>query len=99
MLVNDLEADLQSYGLVPFSSVFFGGGTPSLMPPEHLEPLFKNLKSLDLIQPDTEITLEANPGSIDLGHLQGYLALGVSRLSIGVQSFNHEVLKLSLIHI
>ena len=93
MLVNDLESDAQSYGLVPLSSVFFGGGTPSLMPPEHLEPLFTKLKSLDLIHPDTEITLEANPGTLDLGHLEGYLALGVNRLSIGVQSFNREVLK------
>ncbi len=93
MLVNDLETDLESYGSEQLVSVFFGGGTPSLMPPEHLEPLFVKLKSLNLIQPHTEITLEANPGTFDLGHLEGYLALGINRLSVGVQSFNHEVLK------
>ena len=93
MLVNDLETDLESYGLDPLVSVFFGGGTPSLMPPEHLEPLLGKLRSLELIQSDTEITLEANPGTLDFGHLEGYFALGIKRLSIGVQSFNQDVLK------
>ena len=92
-LVHDLEADLERFGATPFISLFFGGGTPSLFPPNHLEPLFKRLRDLDLIASDTEITLEANPGTLDLGHLDGYRDLGINRLSVGVQSFNGEVLK------
>jgi oxygen-independent coproporphyrinogen-3 oxidase len=98
-LVEDLEADLQDFGHRPFSSIFFGGGTPSLMPPEALAPLFDALDRHQLVDPSTEITLEANPGTRDLGHLAGYRSLGVNRLSIGVQSFNAESLsKLGRVH-
>jgi putative oxygen-independent coproporphyrinogen III oxidase len=92
-LVHDLNADLERYGSIPFVSLFFGGGTPSLFPPQHLEPLFQRLRDLDLVSDHTEITLEANPGTLDRGHLSGYRDLGINRLSIGVQSFNEEVLK------
>jgi putative oxygen-independent coproporphyrinogen III oxidase len=92
-LLHDLDADLERYGSIPFVSLFFGGGTPSLFPPQHLEPLFQRLKDLNLISDNTEITLEANPGTLDLGHLSGYHDLGINRLSVGVQSFNQEVLK------
>ena len=92
-LVHDLNADLERYGPTPFISLFFGGGTPSLFPPNHLQPLFQRLRDLDLISNDTEITLEANPGTLDLWHLSGYRDLGINRLSIGVQSFNGDVLK------
>lgn len=92
-LLHDLNADLERYESIPFVSLFFGGGTPSLFPPQHLEPLFQRLKDLDLVSDHTEITLEANPGTLDLGHLSGYRDLGINRLSIGVQSFNEDVLK------
>ena len=92
-MVRDLTADLECYGSIPFVSLFFGGGTPSLFPTQYLEPLFQRLRDLDLISDHTEITLEANPGTLDLGHLSGYRDLGINRLSIGVQSFNEEVLK------
>jgi len=87
-LVEDLEADLEDFGHQPLKSIFFGGGTPSLMPPQALEPLFAVLDRHRLINAATEISLEANPGTRDLGHLAGYQALGVNRISIGVQSFN-----------
>tara|TARA_Y100000991_G_scaffold148192_1_gene112241 strand:+ start:1103 stop:2224 length:1122 start_codon:yes stop_codon:yes gene_type:complete len=93
VLVNDLDADLERYGSTPFVSLFFGGGTPSLFPPKHLKPLFQRLNDLSLISSGTEISLESNPGTLDLGHLQGYHDLGINRLSIGVQSFNKDVLK------
>ncbi len=92
-LVNDLNADLERYGSTPFVSLFFGGGTPSLFPPKHLEPLFKRLRDLSLISSETEISLESNPGTLDLGHLTGYHSLGINRLSVGVQSFNSNVLR------
>jgi putative oxygen-independent coproporphyrinogen III oxidase len=91
-LVRDLENDLERYGAQPFGSVFFGGGTPSLMPPEALKPLFQILQSSGLIDQSTEITIEANPGTRDLGHLPGYFDLGINRLSIGVQSFQQQQL-------
>lgn len=92
MLRQDLASDLQAFDSIPFVSVFFGGGTPSLMPPEHLHPLFDDLYRQGLIDLSTEITLEANPGTLDLNHLTGYLELGVNRLSIGVQSFQSHCL-------
>jgi len=91
-LLRDLEHDLTRYGEQPFSSVFFGGGTPSLMPPDTLQPLFQRLHESGLVSSDTEITLEANPGTRDLGHLPGYRSLGINRLSIGVQSFQESQL-------
>ena len=92
-LVDDLSADLERYGSTPFISLFFGGGTPSLFPPKHLEPLFQRLNDLSLISSTTEISLESNPGTLDLDHLKGYHDLGINRLSVGVQSFNRDVLK------
>jgi oxygen-independent coproporphyrinogen-3 oxidase len=88
-----LSADLERYGSTPFISLFFGGGTPSLFPPKHLEPLFQRLNDLSLISSTTEISLESNPGTLDLDHLKGYHDLGINRLSVGVQSFNRDVLK------
>ena len=61
------------------------------MPPQTLAPLLNRLASLGLISDETEITLEANPGTLDLDHLIGYRDLGINRLSVGVQSFNAEV--------
>lgn len=93
MLCHDLTADLKIFGQEPFVSIFFGGGTPSLMPPDDFKPLFNTLHNYNLINSATEITLEANPGTLDLDHLSGYKALGVNRLSIGVQSFQAHCLK------
>ena len=92
-LLSDLDHDLARYGETPFVSVFFGGGTPSLMPPSALEPLMHALHARGLIDQATEVTLEANPGTRDLGHLQGYRELGINRLSIGVQSFQSRQLE------
>ena len=93
MLCDDLAVDAQYLEGRAFRSVFFGGGTPSLMPPECLEPLFEQLWSHQWIGASTEITLEANPGTLDLNHLSGYRALGDNRLSIGVQTFDPEGLQ------
>lgn len=92
-LLKDLDSDLERYGSQPFVSVFFGGGTPSLMPPQTLAPLLNRLVSLELVSDATEITLEANPGTLDLDKLIGYRDLGINRLSVGVQSFNPVVLR------
>ena len=89
-LCDDLTADAHFLGNRRFQSVFFGGGTPSLMPPDALAPLFDRLHQNHWIDDTTEITLEANPGTLDLGHFAGYRALGVNRLSIGVQTFHAD---------
>ena len=75
------------------SSIFFGGGTPSLMPPEAVGHVLDTIASLWSVSPDVEITLEANPTSIEAENFRGYRAAGVNRVSVGVQALNDEDLK------
>jgi oxygen-independent coproporphyrinogen-3 oxidase len=83
----------------PVPTVFFGGGTPSLMPVEHLASIFEALRASFDTEPDAEVTLEANPGTVDLEYLRAIVALGVNRLSFGVQSFDDgELRELDRIH-
>ena len=77
----------------PVTTVFFGGGTPSLMPLEELSPIMEGLRSAFDLPPDAEVTLEANPGSLDQPYLRALLHLGFNRLSIGVQSFHDDELR------
>lgn len=65
----------------PIRSVYFGGGTPSLFPPQELERLFEALNLKLNLAADCEISMEANPGTVDLTSLKGYKALGVNRIS------------------
>ena len=76
----------------PFTSVFIGGGTPSLLSGDEVHALMASLRDAFSILPDAEVTIEANPESLDAGKLEGYLDAGVTRLSIGVQSFDDELL-------
>jgi oxygen-independent coproporphyrinogen-3 oxidase len=75
------------------SSVFFGGGTPSLMDPATVAGILDAIAGAWSIAPDAEITLEANPTSVEAGRFRGYRAAGVNRLSIGVQAFDDRDLK------
>ncbi|MEI7599289.1 MAG: radical SAM family heme chaperone HemW [Aestuariivirga sp.] len=75
------------------TSIFFGGGTPSLMPPEAVGHVLETIASLWSMSPDVEITLEANPTSIEAENFRGYRAAGVNRVSVGVQALNDEDLK------
>lgn len=77
----------------PVTTVFFGGGTPSLLPLEELAALMDGLRATFAIAPDAEVTLEANPGSLDEPYLRGLLDLGFNRLSLGVQSFHDDELR------
>ncbi len=74
-------------------SVFFGGGTPSLMRPETVQAILDAISSHWSFEPDVEITLEANPTSVEAGRFRGLRAAGVNRLSIGVQSLDDAVLR------
>ncbi|HOT95754.1 MAG TPA: radical SAM family heme chaperone HemW [bacterium] len=76
------------------ASLYWGGGTPSLIPPDVLEPLLETLTVAWPPGPDTEITLEANPGALDIRHLAGYRRAGINRLSLGIQSFDDRELQL-----
>ena len=75
------------------SSIFFGGGTPSLMKAETVAGILDHIAGLWTIDSDAEITLEANPGSVEATRFRGYKAAGVSRISLGVQSLRDEELK------
>ena len=82
-----------------FETVFFGGGTPSLLPPSALERILNTLHAHYRIDSGAEITVETNPGTVDAEKLRAYRSLGVNRLSIGIQSFHPDELKfLSRIH-
>jgi oxygen-independent coproporphyrinogen-3 oxidase len=75
------------------SSIFFGGGTPSLMAPETVAAILEQIAALWSVKPDAEITLEANPGSVEAGRFRGYRTAGVNRVSLGVQSLRDDILK------
>ncbi len=75
------------------TSIFFGGGTPSLMKPETVGAILDHIAALWRVAPDAEITLEANPGSVEAARFAGYRAAGVNRVSIGVQSLRDADLK------
>ncbi len=95
----DLEAALPLVWGRPVVSVFIGGGTPSLFTPEQIEALISDLRARLPLEPGCEITLEANPGTFERDRFKGYRAAGVTRLSVGVQSFNDAMLhRLGRVH-
>ncbi len=75
------------------SSIFFGGGTPSLMQPVSVQAILDTIAKHWRIAPDVEITLEANPTSVEAGRFRGYRTAGVNRVSLGVQALDDAVLK------
>lgn len=89
----DLEASLPLIWGRTVHSVFIGGGTPSLFSPDAIDRLLSDVRSLLRLEADAEITLEANPGTFEKDRFRGYRQAGVTRLSIGVQSFDDRFLK------
>ena len=92
-LLADLEASLPLVWGRPVVSVFFGGGTPSLFAPESIARLIEGIRARLPLAPACEITLEANPGTFERARFAAFRAAGVTRLSVGVQSFNDAHLK------
>lgn len=78
----------------PIKTLFFGGGTPSLLSAGQLDRILQALQARLLFAPDIEISLEANPGTVSREQLAGYRAAGVNRISLGVQAFQLDLLKL-----
>jgi putative oxygen-independent coproporphyrinogen III oxidase len=95
MDIKQTQKQLTSMGHdhLSIDSVFFGGGTPSLMPAWVISSVLEALSLHFHLDEDAEITLEANPGSSDHKHFKGYRQAGVNRLSLGVQSFDNDCLK------
>jgi oxygen-independent coproporphyrinogen-3 oxidase len=89
----DLAEDLQWVQGRPLRSIFFGGGTPSLMSGEFYQDLLTHIQAVIPFHPEIEITLEANPGTTESGRFEAYRKAGINRLSVGVQSFQPEHLK------
>jgi oxygen-independent coproporphyrinogen-3 oxidase len=76
-----------------FGTIFFGGGTPSLLAPQQIEGILSHLHSTFTVEKDAEITLETNPGTVNAQKLAAYRGLGINRLSIGIQSFHEDELE------
>src|SRR5438309_4071224 len=91
-LFLDLEAVLPSVWGRRVCSVFIGGGTPSLFSPESIETLLSGVRARLPLEPGAEITLEANPGTVEAARFAGFRQAGVNRISIGVQSFDDRML-------
>ena len=92
-LVADLEAALPLIWGRAVHSIFIGGGTPSLFSPDAIDRLLSDIRARLKLEPDCEITLEANPGTFEKDRFRAFAQAGVSRLSVGVQSFNDQHLK------
>jgi oxygen-independent coproporphyrinogen-3 oxidase len=92
-LISDLEQSVPRVYGRKIKSVFFGGGTPSLFSPESINQILNAVNMLTPIEYAAEITLEANPGTVDIAHFNGYKEAGVNRISLGIQSFNADHLK------
>ncbi len=89
-LLADLDADLASHlrgDARVVETVFLGGGTPSLFHPDSVARLFDGLRARLTFAPDVEVTMEANPGTVEHGRFDGYRDAGVNRVSLGAQSF------------
>jgi putative oxygen-independent coproporphyrinogen III oxidase len=92
-LIKDLEQSVPRVYGRKIKSVFFGGGTPSLFSADSINEILSAVRMLTPLDYAAEITLEANPGTVDTAHFAGYKQAGVNRVSLGIQSFNADYLK------
>ena len=92
-MCNEIRFWAQKLGQTNVPTVFFGGGTPSLMPVATFEKIINCVNRCFCVGSDCEITLESNPGTIDTDKLKGFIQNGLNRLSVGVQSLNDDELK------
>src|SRR5207237_4195319 len=91
-LLVDLEGLLPSVWGRRVVSIFIGGGTPSLFSPEAIDALLSGVRARIPVEPIAEITLEANPGTVEAARFRGFRDAGVNRISLGVQSFDDRML-------
>jgi len=93
-LLQDLEADLPMVWGRPVHSVFIGGGTPSLFPADAIAKIISAVRARIMVSPAAEITMEANPGTLEHDSFAAYLDAGITRFSLGAQSFSDKQLKI-----
>ena len=92
-LLSDIRRSAEELSNRQVDTVFFGGGTPSLMPPETVAAVIEEIGRVWKLAPDAEISLEANPTSVEAGRFAGYSDAGVNRVSMGIQSLRDADLK------
>ena len=92
-LIADLETELPRIWGRQVHSIFIGGGTPSLMSANGMNELLSAIRARVNLEPDCEITMEANPGSVETEKFSGFAKAGINRVSLGIQSFQDEQLK------
>ena len=92
-LITDLETELPNIWGRQVHSIFIGGGTPSLLSAAGMDQLLCAVRARVNLEPDAEITMEANPGSVEADKLAGFAKAGINRVSLGIQSFQDEQLK------
>ena len=92
-LFRDLEELLPKVWGRRVSSIFIGGGTPSLFSPESIDRLLSGIRARVTLEPEAEITLEANPGAVEAARFKAFRAAGVNRVSVSVQSLDERMLK------
>ncbi|MEO0915160.1 MAG: coproporphyrinogen-III oxidase family protein, partial [Pseudomonadota bacterium] len=98
-LLRELAHEAEAWPGRRVDTVFFGGGTPSLMAPETVSAVISAIDAQWGLADDAEITLEANPGSVEAGRFAGYAAAGVNRISMGVQSlYDTDLKRLGRLH-
>lgn len=92
-LITDLETELPRIWGRQVHSIFIGGGTPSLLSADGMNELLSAIRARVNLEPDCEITMEANPGSVEAEKFAGFAKAGINRVSLGIQSFQDEQLK------
>ncbi|MFD0709638.1 YggW family oxidoreductase [Photorhabdus luminescens] len=98
-LLADLKTDLPMVNGREITTIFIGGGTPSLLSSQAMQQLLDGVRALLPVSPQAEITMEANPGTVEADRFSGYQQAGINRISIGVQSFSPDKLaRLGRIH-
>lgn len=93
-LMNDIRAEAERFSTTKLRTIFIGGGTPNLFSPNQIEIILKCVKENFFVNKGCEITMEANPGSMEQYSLTNYKEAGINRLSLGAQSFNKRSLEL-----
>ena len=91
-LNQDLKDSMKYIQKRKFCSIYFGGGTPSLVSSKIIKKIIKNLKDMGLLKKECEISFELNPKEVTYSYINEIIAAGVNRISIGIQSFDQEVL-------
>ncbi|MCQ2599353.1 MAG: radical SAM family heme chaperone HemW [Alphaproteobacteria bacterium] len=91
-IINEIKYWAEHVEKIPVPTIFFGGGTPSLMPPKTLNSIINAIKTRFSITPNCEITMESNPGTLNAEKLSVFRSIGINRLSIGIQRLNDDQL-------